>query len=200
MKLSKINIVILSASALLILGVWVGIIISFGEGAGDAVLAIKTPPKVSISESESVVVDVTISDLGETLYPAMSANISFDSSRLEFIGLKEGNVFIHDDRSSSGQSLPEWSCNVKQCNQSGKINLIYLDLSGGKYAFDRALLAKEDNVIFRLEFRLRGSVRKGDVCDLAIEDAVFAASDESQSLATLTNTLKAKNGKIVIGE
>ena len=200
MKLSKRNTAILVTSALLILSVWVGSVISLEEGFGGAVLAIKTPPKVSISENESVVVDVTISDLGETLYPAMSANILFDPSRLEFAGLKEGNVFIRDDRSSSGQSLPEFSCNVKHSNQTGRINLIYLDLSGGKYAFDRALLAKEDNVIFRLEFRLRGSVRKGDVCDLVIEDAVFAASDESQSLATLTNTLKAKNGKIVIGE
>jgi hypothetical protein len=38
------------------------------------------------------------------------------------------------------------------------------------------------------------------VCDLIVEDAVFAASDETQSLAMTTNTLTVKNGKLVIGE
>jgi len=51
-----------------------------------------------------------------------------------------------------------------------------------------------------LRFRLRGSVRPGDVLDLILEDAVFAASDESQSLAMTTDTLKIRNGKIVVGE
>ena len=38
------------------------------------------------------------------------------------------------------------------------------------------------------------------VLDLILEDAVFAASDESQSLAMTTGTLKTRNGKIVTGE
>ena len=62
------------------------------------------------------------------------------------------------------------------------------------------VLAEEDNVVFRLKFRLRGSVRNGDICELIVEDAVFAASEEAQSLAMTTGTLKAKNSKIVIGE
>jgi thiamine monophosphate kinase len=43
-------------------------------------------------------------------------------------------------------------------------------------------------------------VRAGDVLDLIVEDAVFAASDETQSLAMTTDTLKTKNGRLVIGE
>ena len=86
------------------------------------------------------------------------------------------------------------------CNESGKINVMYLDMTGGKNAFVKELLAEDDNVVLRLKFRLRGSVRVGNVCDLIVEDAVFAASDETQSLAMTTNTLKIKNGKIVIGE
>ena len=58
----------------------------------------------------------------------------------------------------------------------------------------------DNNVVLRLKFRLRGGVRTGDVCDLIVEDAVFAASDETESLAMTTNTLKAKNGKLVIGD
>ena len=165
-----------------------------------AILTIETPQKISVLMNEPMTLDVTISDLGEIRYPAMSASISFDSSRLEFLGLEEGNVFIHDDSNSSRQKLPEWSCNVEQSNASGKINVMYLDMSGGKYAFDKQLLAEEDNVVFRLKFRLRGSVRKGDICELIVEDAVFAASDETKSLAMTTGTLKAKNSKVVIGE
>jgi hypothetical protein len=33
-----------------------------------------------------------------------------------------------------------------------------------------------------------------------VEDAVFAASDETQSLAMNRDTLKIKNGRLVIGE
>jgi hypothetical protein len=77
---------------------------------------------------------------------------------------------------------------------------MYLDLTGGKHAFSKGLLAEDDNVVLRLRFRLKGSVRPGDVMDLILDDAVFAASNENDSLAMNRNTLKARNGKIVIGE
>lgn len=77
---------------------------------------------------------------------------------------------------------------------------MYLDLTGGKHAFSKGLLAEDDNVVLRLRFRLKGSVRPGDVMDLILDDAVFAASNENDSLAMSRNTLKARNGKIVIGE
>lgn len=77
---------------------------------------------------------------------------------------------------------------------------MYLDMTGGKYAFSKDLLAEDGNVVLRLKFRLRGSVRSGDVLDLILEDAVFAASDETQSLAMTLDTLKTKDGRIVIGD
>jgi hypothetical protein len=126
-------------------------------------------------------------------------SIAFDASRLEFLGVEEGNVFVKSNN-TSGRELPAWSYNTDACNKSGKINVMYLDLTGGKNAFSKELLAEDNNVVLRLKFRLRGSVRAGDVCDLIVEDAVFAASDETQSLAMTTNTLTVKNGKIVIGE
>ena len=67
-------------------------------------------------------------------------------------------------------------------------------------AFTKELLADDYNVVLRLNFRLRGSIRPGDVLDLIVEDAVFAASDEPQSLAMTTDTLRVKNGRLVIGE
>ena len=73
------------------------------EPAGLPTLTVETPQKLSVSETEAFALDVTISELGDALYPAMSMSIGFDSSRLEFLGIGEGNVFIHDDQNSEGQ-------------------------------------------------------------------------------------------------
>ena len=169
-----------------------------GPDSGVPTLIVETPQKLSASQTDTFTLDVTISQLGDTLYPAMSMSLRFDPSCLEFLGIEEGNVFVTD--SQVGRKLPQWSCNPEQCNKTGLINIMYLDLTGGKEAFTQSLLAEEDNVVLRLSFRLRGSARAGDVFDLIVEDAVFAASDESQSLAMNQGTLKEKNGKIVVGD
>lgn len=171
-----------------------------GPVPGVPTLIVETPQRRSASGTEEFMLDVTISELGDARYPAMSMSISFDPSRLEFLGVEEGNVFILSDENGTGQQLPNWSCNVQNSNETGLINIMYLDLTGGKHAFSRDLLAEDHNVVLRLKFRLRGSVRPGDVLDLVLEDAVFAASDESQSLAMTTGTLKTRNGRLVIGE
>ena len=167
---------------------------------GKPTLTIETPQKISLSETDEITLDVTISSFDEALYPAASMSINFDPSKLEFIGIEEGNVFIRNDGAEVERQLPSWSCNPTQCNKTGKINIMYLDTTGGRNAFDKQLLAQDNNVVLRLKFRLRGSVREGDVCDLIFEDAVFAASDETQSLAMTTDTLDVRNGKIIIGE
>jgi len=169
-----------------------------GGSFGTPTLTIETPQKIDLAQTEEITLDVSISDLGEALYPAASMSIRFDPSRLEFLGIKEGNLFVLD-QTETGHTLPEWSVNPQQSNESGCINIIYLDLTGGKHSFSKELLAEEDNVVLRLNFRLRGSIRSGDVLDLVLEDAVFAASDETKSLAMTTNTLRTKNGKIVVG-
>ena len=168
--------------------------------SGEPSLTVETPQRLSASQTEEFTLDVTVSSLGDAHYPAMSMCIAFDSSRLEFMGVEEGNIFILSDENSTGQKLPEWSCNVQSSNDDGLINIMYLDMTGGKNAFTKELLAEDYNVVLRLKFRLRGSVRPGDVLDLIVEDAVFAASDEAQSLAMTANTLKVKNGRLVIGE
>lgn len=162
-------------------------------------LMVETPPKISMTDHEPIVLDVTISELGDDIYPAASMSIQFDPSRLEFLGIEEGNVFICD-RDNDGQRLPDWNCNVKACNDSGNINIMYLDMTGGKYAFQQTLLGREENVVLRLRFRLRGSVKSGDVLGLNVSDAVFAASDETHSLATTQKTLRTIDGKIVVVE
>ena len=188
------------AGAAVVLLITVFLLVGKDKITGTPVLTIETPQKISVSETDEFTLDVSISSLGEVIYPAASMSISFDSSRLEFLGVEEGNVFISNDESGVGQALPEWSVNPDQCNKTGKINIMYLDTTGGKNAFCKELLAEDDNVVLRLKFRPRGSMRSGDVCDLIFEDAVFASSDETKSLAMTTGTLKVKNGKIVAGE
>ena len=133
---------------------------------GEPTLTVETPQKISRSSTQTITLEVLISDLGDAIYPAASMSIRFDPSS----------------------------------NETGQINILYLDMTGGDYAFRRELLAENDNVVLRLQFRLRGSVRAGDVMELVVEDAVFAAFDETQSLAMTTDTLKIKNSKMVIVE
>ena len=174
------------------------LLIRCGSDGKTPTLRVETPQKLSCSQTEVFTLDVSISHLGEALYPAMSTSIRFDPACLEFLGVEEGNVFVTD--AETGRALPQWSCNPEQCNKTGLINVMYLDLTGGRAAFSQNLLAEEDNVVMRLSFRLRGSARSGDVYDLLVEDAVFAASEENQSLAMNKDTLKCKNGKIVVGD
>jgi len=197
-KKQKAPVAVLLAILLLVLIISLVLARCSGIGGKKSVLTVETPQKLSASQTDTVTLDVTISQLGDTLYPAMSMSLRFDPSCLEFLGVGEGNVFITD--SQAGRKLPQWSCNPEQCNKTGLINIMYLDLTGGKEAFTQSLLAEADNVVLRLSFRLRGSARSGDVYDLIVEDAVFAASDESQSLAMTQGTLKVRNGKIVVGD
>ena len=65
--------------------------------SGTPTLIVETPQKLSASQTEDFTLDVTVSALGEARYPAMSMSIAFDSSRLEFLGVEEGNIFILSD-------------------------------------------------------------------------------------------------------
>ena len=163
-------------------------------------VTVETPGKMSVAQADPFSLELQLSSLKENYYPAASFSIRFDPAKLEFLGIDEGNVVISSAESSSGTALPEWNVNVENSNETGVINIMYLDMTGGKYAFSRALLAEKDNVLLLLNFRLRGSVREGDILELNLEDAVFAAVDETKSLASNAGTLKTINGRIVIGE
>ena len=199
-KTKKKLVIGISAGAVLLLLMFLLIFLNCDKVPGGIpTLTIETPQKISKNDTQEFSLDVMISSFGEAIYPAASMSISFDPSRLEFLGIEEGNVFIRNNGDVT-QKLPDWNCNSEQSNKSGKINIMYLDTTGGKNAFSKELLSTEDNVVLRLKFGLRGSVRNGDICDLIFDDAIFAASEETESLAMSTATLKVRNGKIVVGE
>ena len=56
--------------------------------SGAPTLIVETPQKLSVSHKDEFSLDVTISDLGEVRYPAMSMSLAFDPSRLEFLGVE----------------------------------------------------------------------------------------------------------------
>lgn len=203
MKKKKITILlaVLLIAAVAVLSVF---LIDFNNKTGtftaSPAVTIETPPKMSQSERGQFSLDIRLTSLGKTNYPASSFSIDFDSSKLEFVGIDEGNVTVTDAGNTSGHKLPEWSVNVDRSNEIGQINIMYLDTTGGKYAFSNRLLSKEKNVLMKLIFRLRGGAVGGDICELSFNDAVFAASDDTKSLASANGTLKTNNGRIVIGE
>lgn len=192
--------------------IWIGILLLLillfclglfsGKGGGNFLSApavVIETKKLDSLDNRDTELKVSLTGLGKEIYPAASFSFSFDPSKLEFLGIEEGNIVISNPNNFSGVDLPDWSVNVQRSNETGIINIMYLDMTAGKYAFSRDLLSGKDDVLLRLKFRLRGSVREKDTLDIQIEDAVFAAVDENQSLASLKGTLKTKNGRIVIG-
>ena len=177
----------------------------FGDGGALSLapaVTVETPNKMSRSDRGEFTLDVTLSDLKEgELYPAASFSINFDANKLEFLGLEEGNVLVPCEKKANGAvtELPKWGVNVERSNEIGQINVMYLDLTGGRQAFSKDLLPDGDRVLFRLRFKLRGSVQSGDIIEISFADAVFAANDEKDSLASVKNTLKTHSGRVIIG-
>ncbi len=193
--------IIITGAVLLILLVFLFFFLHRGGVLPSApAVTVETPAKMEERDRDAFSLELQLTSLGESVYPAASFSIGFDPAKLEFLGISEGNVIIKNSESSSGTALPEWSVNVKRSNETGMINIMYIDMTGGKYAFSKELLRDRDNVLLLLNFRLRGSVRAGDILELSLDDAVFAASDESESLSSAAGTLKTVNGRIVIGD
>ena len=199
-KINKKTIIIGAASLILLL-VFLFLFLHRGGGFPSApAVTVETPAKMDEKNREPFSLELRLTSLGETVYPAASFSIGFDPAKLEFLGISEGNVIIKNSESISGTALPEWNVNAARSNETGIINIMYVDMTGGKNAFSKELLQDQGNVLLLLDFRLRGSVRAGDILELSLDDAVFAASDETESLSGTAGTLRTVNGRIVIGE
>lgn len=191
----------MGAASLILLLVFLFLFLHRGRVLPSApAVTVETPAKMEEKDREPFSLELQLTSLGESVYPAASFSISFDPAKLEFLGISEGNVIIKNSESVSGTALPGWNVNVARSNETGIINIMYIDMTGGKNAFSKELLREQDNVLLLLNFRLRGSVRAGDILELSLDDAVFAASDEAESLSRTAGTLRTVNGRIVIGD
>ena len=206
---SKKKIAIIASSAVAVLAVAIGIFLLLNRNSqtakvgnlftGPAVF-IEIPEKMSEKNKEEFDLAVYVTKLSDDVYPAASFSISFDPSKIEFLGLEEGNVLIVDEDAPNGSNLPDWNVDVESSNKTGNINIMYLDFSGKEKGFKQELLYDSDNVLFYLKFKLRGSVRKNEVYDISFKDAVFACEEDEKSLSMLNKKLKTKDSRVVISD
>lgn len=163
------------------------------------------PPKpIEYSSREEFVVDVKLSTLPHNLYPASSISVNFDNTKLEFTGVKIGTMMTYGDKRANGYSfdIPKWSCNTEVSNSKGEINAMYLDTTGGKYAYCSGGFDNDKkDIVLRLGFKLKDSAVSGDIYNLTFKDGVFAVIDgdkNEESLAMKMGTLKCNNCRIVV--
>ncbi len=167
-------------------------------------IILSSPKPIEASNRDEILVDVKLSSLPKNLYPAASISVIFDQNKLEFLGVKQGTMMTLG-KANSGQaaySIPIWKSDIAVSNVNGQINTMYLDITGGTYAYTHEGFNKtKKNILLRLAFRLRDSTQSGDIYNLTIKDAVIATADNEKnrtSLATSNRTLKAYHAKIIV--
>lgn len=205
---SKKKKIIIAISVTAVLAITVGLIIIFlnrnsqtakvGSFSTGPAVFIEIPDKMDKKDRSEFELGVFVTKLGKDIYPAASFSISFDPSKLEFLGLEEGNVLILDSDSPTGENLPEWNVDAETSNKTGLINVMYLDISGKDKGFSQEKLYDKDNSLFYLKFKLRGSVREKEMYEISFKDAVFACEDDSKSLSMLSKKLKTKDSFVMI--
>ena len=87
-------------------------------------------------------------------------------------------------------SFPEWESDPERANETGSVRALCLPEAGG------TLATSTGSVLVRLRFQLADGVTEAV---LTVSDAVLAAADESESLATTTATLTVVNGTVQHG-
>lgn len=185
----------------LVLGTATFLLISKKERIGvfKPTLTVVSPQPVKAEPGELVTVDITLSKMPKEVYPGASINVSFDSKKLEFVGLKQGDITVPSPK-KGGETIPIWECNIKKSNENGEIKGMFIDMSGGKYGYGaEGFHPKEQKVLLRAQFKLTENVKKGESYELIIEDAVFATLNneaKKNSLSLLDHKLDARNGKI----
>lgn len=187
------------------------IILLLNGPMGAPVLSLQPPQSIPASSRDEFVVDVTLSAMEDNLYPAASLIVEFDKNRLEFTGVKMGNVMAYENFNPVGNDtvdppmmIPTWSCNTELSNQSGEIRAMYLDMTGGNNAYAPAGFdSNGQNIVLRLGFKLKDSAGAGGKIAVSLVDAVFATSGgdvdkTSMSTSRDLNTLRAKDAEIIV--
>ena len=110
-------------------------------------------------------------------YGAASIAVAFDPAQLTFLGTDDGVM----------GSLPEWESDPARANETGSARALCLPEEGA------ALATSTGSVLVRLHFRLADGVTESA---LTVTDAVLAAADETESLASAAATLTVAGGTV----
>ena len=130
-------------------------------------------------------VDVVLSGLPDGAhYEAASLAVAFDPTQITFLGTADGDIPLVMG------SLPEWESDSERANETGSARALFLPEEGG------TLATSTGSVLVRLRFQLTDGVTEAA---LTVSDAVLAAADESESLATTTAALTVVNATVQRG-
>ena len=130
-------------------------------------------------------VDVVLSGLADGAhYEAASLAVAFDPTQITFLGTADGDIPLVMG------SLPEWESDPERANETGSVRALCLPEAGG------TLATSTGSVLVRLRFQLADGVTEAV---LTVSDAVLAAADETESLATTTAALTVVNGTVQHG-
>ena len=130
-------------------------------------------------------VDVVLSGLPDGAhYEAASLAVAFDPTQITFLGTADGDIPLVMG------SLPEWESDSERANETGSARALCLPETGG------TLATSTGSVLVRLRFQLADGVAEAA---LTVSDAVLAAADETESLATTTAALTVVNGTVQHG-
>mgnify|MGYP002092309504 CR=1 FL=1 len=127
-------------------------------------------------------VDVVLSGLPDGAhYEAASLAVAFDPTQITFLGTADGDIPLVMG------SLPEWESDSERANETGSARALCPPEAGGS-AIDTA------------GEQLSGLASGGVAgAALTVWDAVLAAADESESLATTTAALTVVNATVQRG-
>ena len=128
------------------------------------------------------VVDVELTGLPDGgHYEAASIAVAFDPAQLTFLGTDDGDIPLVMG------SLPAWESDPARANETGSARALCLPEEGA------ALATSTGSVLVRLHFRLADGVTESA---LTVTDAVLAAADETESLASAAATLTVAGGTV----
>jgi hypothetical protein len=157
----------------------------------DATITLSSPEPMYADNRDEIVINALVSNLPKREYPAVSLSVHFDTNRLEFLGVRQGNMVI---KGEGVYHIPIWSVDVEVSNRRGIVNTMYLDITGGDFPY----IVTDADTLIRLVFRLRDSIESGDVLYVTIEDAVFATVDVTESVAMSEGNLNVHHAQIVV--
>lgn len=161
---------------------------------------------ININSKDEFDIAVILSSLPPNIYPAASISINFDKEKLEFTGVKKGTMQIYGDKQLSGEdfNVPMWEFDKEVANTSGQINVMYIDKTAGRFAYNKyGFDNKLKNVVLSLKFKLKDGIKQGDKIPLDIDDAVFATingDEDSTNLSSLDNTLNINGCELLVKE
>lgn len=150
----------------------------------------------TLVRGQEVEIDVKVSGL-QGQYPAASFEIEFNKNKLEFVGIRQGNLEITNTKTGD-ITIPEWQFHAENANHTGTISTMYLDMTAEENPIDGALVGENKNVLFRVVFRIKDSCNEGEKLVLSTKQATFAAVDENDSLATYKSNINTPEGSFTV--